>query len=114
MRKRTFAAAWLAIPVILLSGCNKEETKTVSRETAAMAVKYNELCKAGKTTPAQDKAYIAAIAGVAFQLDRAIRGTTDAATTQKQATLEAQTGVDVTAPLDLNELQQKLEKKNNE
>jgi hypothetical protein len=114
MRKRVLAAAWLAVPIILLSGCNSQETKTVSRETAAMAIKYNELCKAGKTTPAQDKAYIAAIAGVAFQLDRAIRGTTNATTTQKQATLEAQTGIDVTAPLDLNVLQQKLEKKNSE
>ena len=99
MRKLSIAALAL---VLFCAGCTKEEAKQVSRETSAMAIKYNELCKAGKTTPEQDKKYIEAVASVAFELDRAIRGTSAAEVTKKAASIEAATGINVGQPLDLN------------
>ena len=95
--------------VFSLTGCNSAETKKISQETADMAIKFNELVKAGKTTRAQEQAYIASVANVVFQLDRAIRGTTAAQATQKQAQLEAANGVDLNAPLNLDSLQPKLQ-----
>lgn len=87
--------------LVLLAGCSGE-TKKVSRETAAMTVKFNELVKAGKTTREQEKAYIDAIAQVTFQLDRAIRGTKLAETTKRNAEIEAKTGINPEGPIELN------------
>jgi outer membrane murein-binding lipoprotein Lpp len=89
--------------VFCCSGCN-EQTKQVSRETASMAVKFNELVKAGKTTREQEKAYIDSVAKVCFQLDRAIRGTKASEITQRNAVIEAQTGINPNAPLILDDV----------
>lgn len=87
--------------VLACTGC-KQEAKRVSRETSAMAIKFNELVKAGKTTREQEQAYIDAVAQVTFELDRAIRGTTAAERTQRNAKIEARTGVNPEGPLELN------------
>jgi len=69
-----------------------------------MAVKFNELVKAGKTTREQEKAYIDSVAKVCFQLDRAIRGTNASTITQRNAVIEAQTGINPDAPLILDDV----------
>lgn len=104
---------FLAVPLVLLMlvGCNKQETKRVTRETSAMAVKFNELVKAGKTTREQEKAYIDAVAQVVFQVDRAVRGTKDAERTKRNAEIEAKIGINPEGPIELNmdnENEQKL------
>ena len=88
--------------LVLLVGCSGQETKKVSQETSAMAIKFNELVKAGKTTREQEKAYIDAVAQVVFQLDREIRGTKAAGTTQRNAQIEARTGINPEGPIELN------------
>lgn len=88
--------------LMLCAGCNKQEAKRVSRETAAMSIKFNALVAAGKTTREQEKAYIDAVAKVMFELDRSIRGTKEAQRTQRNAEIEAKTGIDLDSPLELN------------
>ena len=93
------------VSIVLVFGCSgcNEETKQVSRETASMAVKFDQLVKAGKTTRAQEQAYIESVAKVCFQLDRAIRGTKASTATQRSAVIEAQTGINPDAPLILDD-----------
>lgn len=89
--------------VLASSGCNKAEVKRVSRETAGMATKFNELVKAGKTTREQEQAYINAVAMVTYEMDRAIRGTEEADRTKRNSTIEATTGVNPEGPLKLDQ-----------
>src|SRR3954468_9594378 len=88
--------------LLFLAGCSKQETKRVTRETSAMAIKFNELVKAGKTTREQEKAYIDAVALVMYQVDRSIRGTQEADRTKQNAEIEAKTGINPEGPIDLN------------
>jgi len=104
-------AVFPMIALLFLAGCNKQETKRVTRETSAMAIKFNELVKAGKTTREQEKAYIDAVALVMYQVDRAVRGTKDADRTKQNAEIEAKTGINPEGPIELNmdsENEQKL------
>ncbi len=98
------------IVLLFLAGCN-QETKRVTRETSQMAIKFNELVKAGKTTREQEKSYIDAVALVTYQVDRAVRGTKEADRTKQNAEIEAKTGVNPEGPIELNmddENEQKL------
>lgn len=106
--KKIFMVGVIMIP-LFLAGCNKGETRRVSRETAQMSVKFNELVKAGKTTREQEKAYIDAVALVCFELDRAIRGTKEAERTKRNATIEAKTGINPEGPIELNMDEKALE-----
>jgi hypothetical protein len=94
---------------LFIAGCNKGETRRVSRETSQMSIKFNELVKAGKTTREQEKAYIDAVALVCFELDRAIRGTKEAERTKRNATIEAKTGINPEGPIELNMDEKALE-----
>lgn len=98
--KNVFLPIALAV-MLLCSGCN-EEGKRVSRETAQMTVKFNELVKGGKTTREQEKAFIDAMASVCFELDRSIRGTKAAERTKRNTEIEAKTGINPEGPLELN------------
>lgn len=90
------------VVLMLCAGCNRQEAKRVSRETSAMSIKFNALVAAGKTTREQEKAYIDAVAKVMFELDRSIRGTKEAQRTQRNAEIEAKTGINLEGPLELN------------
>jgi len=89
--------------LLLCTGCSRQEAKRVSRESAAMTIKFNELVKAGKTTREQEKAYIDAVAKVVFQLDRSLRGTKEAERTRRNAEIEAKTGISTEGPIDLSD-----------
>lgn len=103
MNKRICGIAAVCILLIGIAGCNKAETEKISAETAEMAIRFDQLVKSGKTTREQEQAYIAAVGKVAYQLDRAIRGTTAADTTQRQAIIEATTGINPNAPVNLDD-----------
>lgn len=100
--KRLMPFVLVAVVVLACAGCVTQQTKRVSRESAQMTEKYAQLSKDGKTTPAQDKAYIQAVAKVTYELDRSIRGTKQADATKQAATVEAQTGVSLEQPLKLD------------
>lgn len=87
--------------VFTLPGCTESEAKTVSRETNQLTAKFIELMNEGKTTRDQEQKFIQAMGNVTFQLDRAIRGDTAATTSQKNAVIEAKTGINPEAPLNL-------------
>jgi hypothetical protein len=98
--KRTI---WIGLVflAVLLSGCNAERRR-VSRETNSMTVKFEHLMKTGKTTRDQEQKFISAMKDVTFELDRSIRGTKKAQETRRTATVEAETGIKVDGPLNLD------------
>lgn len=84
-----------------LSGCNGERRR-VSRETHQMTEKFRTLMNDGKTTREQEKAFINAMGDVTYELDRSIRGTKSADRTRRNAKIEAQTGINPEAPMELD------------
>lgn len=91
--------AFIVLVVVLCSGCGV--SRQVSMEANASTAKFAKLIDNGKTTRDQEQRFIKAMSGVNFELDRAIRGTTKATATRNTAVIEAQTGVDLSAPLKL-------------
>jgi len=65
-----------------LSGCGG--ARRVSRETNQLTRMFQKQVEAGKTTRAQEQAYIKSVSDVAYQLDRAIRGTKAADQTRRE------------------------------
>lgn len=74
----------VVVLAVVLAGCN-EERKRVSRETHTMSAIFVREMEAGRTTREQEQAYIRSVRSVLLQLDRSIRGTKAADSTEAEA-----------------------------
>lgn len=95
----------LVLPLLLvamLSGCSSGERRRVSRETNSLTTAYVTRMDKGQTTPDQDKRFIKAIATVALELDKNIRGEKKALQTMREAQALAAAGLQPGAPIDLD------------
>lgn len=84
-----------------MTGCDSQETKRVTREAHVLTAAFIGKMKKGETTREQEQQFIEAIGKVAYEVDRAVRGTKAADQTKNDIDLMTK-GIDLSKPLQLD------------
>jgi hypothetical protein len=84
-----------------MTGCNSQETKRVTREAHVLTAAFIDKMKKGETTREQEQQFIEAVGKVAYEVDRAVRGTKAADQTKNDINLITK-GIDLSKPLQLD------------
>jgi hypothetical protein len=99
---RKIAVILVFVSCIGLSGCQWSERRKSSMEFNVLSSAFSQKTESGQTTREQEQAYIKAVASLALQLDRSIRGTKSAQKTREQAEIFGKTGIDPTKPINID------------